>query len=168
MSDMIDIITGKLFLEECMRIEGLCAALYHFYSDIYEDIPDASRLWKKTALEDENHQKQFELALRLLSEAEFELSKERMKRAYSVNCNLVKFMKHVKSNKPEIMTAVAKAVELEEILADLHVHSSLNFKEESLQKLFKAMSKSDYDHVAALKRFWAILYLPQSEMEGGV
>lgn len=165
MCDMIDKITGKLFLEECMKIEGLCVDLYNFYSDIYDEIPGASTIWMKAALEDEKHQKQFELALRLVSETEFEVSKDNMKRAFLIYSNLIKFMKYVKGSKPEILIALSKAVALEEILENLHVHSSLKFREESMQNLFKAMSNNDRDHVAALKRYWTILYLPQSEME---
>lgn len=164
MCDMTDKTTRKYFLEKCMKIEGLCSALYHFYSYRYQDIPEASNLWKKTALEVENHQKQFELALRLLSETEFEVAEDRIQRAGLICYNLIKFMKYVKDNKLEILTALSKAVELEEMLTDLHVHSSLIFKDESMQNMFSAMRKVDCDHVAALKRYWAILSLPQCEM----
>jgi len=159
-------MTRKIFLEVCMEIEKLCADLYHYYSEIYQDIPDASGLWKKTALEEENHQKQFELALRLLGETEFEVPEESLERAYSVRNKFLNLIDHIKSTKPDLLTAVSKAVEMEENLADLHVHTSLNFKEESMQKLFKSMSEADHDHVAALKRYQTILYLPQSEMRG--
>lgn len=166
MSEMADLMSRKIFLEVCMGIETLCADLYHYYSEIYEDIPEASSLWKKTALEEENHQKQFELALRLLNETELEVSKESLKRAYSIQYKLLKLMDNIKSNKPELLTAVSKAVEMEGKLADLHAHTSLNFKEESMQKLFKALSEADRDHVTDLQRYQTILYLPQSEMEG--
>ena len=164
MSDTNNTIISKNFLEICVQIEERCAALYDFYSDIYEDIPDASFLWNKTARANENHQKQFELALRLLSETEFEVSKASLSRAYTIQSNLIQFMEYIKNNKPGILTAVSKAVELEERLAELHVQSSLNFKDKSIHNLFKAMSKTDYDPVAALKLYWTILYLPQCEI----
>jgi hypothetical protein len=66
MSEMTDVIASRTFLDVYMGIETLCADLYHFYSEVFEDIPEASRLWKKTALEEENHKRQFELALRLI------------------------------------------------------------------------------------------------------
>lgn len=166
MSETTDLMTRKAFLEVCMDIERLCADLYHFYSEIYEDIPEVSRLWKKTALEEENHQNQFGLALRLLNETEFEVSMDSLKRAYSIQDKLLKLMNHIKKTKPDLLTAVSKAVEMEETLADLHVHTALNFKEESMQKLFKSLSEADRDHVAALQRYSTILHLPQSEMVG--
>lgn len=166
MSEMTDVKTRKIFLEICMGIEGLCASLYHFYGKIFEDIPEAVRLWKNAALEEENHQKQFELALRLLSETEFEVSKDSLKRAYLIQYKLLRLINHIKIHKPDLLTAVSKAVEMEEKLADLHIHTSLNFKEESMQKLFRALGKADRNHVSDMQRYMTILYLPLCEMEG--
>jgi rubrerythrin len=140
--------------------------MYHFYSEIYEDVPEASSMWMKTALEEENHQKQFELALRLLNESEFEIPEDSLKRAYAIQYKLLKLMDHIKINKPELMTAVSKAVEMEDSLADLHVQTSLKFKDESMQNLFKSLSEADRGHVSDLQRYQTILNLPQSEMRG--
>jgi rubrerythrin len=164
MSEMTEMMTKKIFLDVCMGIEGLCAELYHYYSKIYEDIPEASGLWKKTALEEENHQRQFELVLRLWKETEFEVLDGSLKQAYSIQHKLLKFINNIKSTRPELLTAVTKAVEMEENLADLHAYTSLKFREESMQKLFKALSEADRDHVTDLQRYRTILSLPQSEM----
>jgi rubrerythrin len=166
MSEMTVMMSKKIFLEVCMGIEGLCADLYHHYSEVYEDVPEASHLWKKTAMEEENHKLQFELALRLMDENEFEISQDSLNRAYTIQYKLLRLMEHVKSNTPELLTAVTRAVEMEDNLADLHVHTSLNFKDRSLQKLFSALGEDDRSHVSALQRFQTILDLPHCEMEG--
>jgi rubrerythrin len=75
-------------------------------------------------------------------------------------------MEHIKTNRPELMTAVSKAVEMEESLADLHVHTSLKFKDKSLQNLFKSLSEADRGHVSDMQRYQTILDLPHSEMRG--
>lgn len=166
MSCLTETMTKNTFLEICMGIEGLCAELYHFYSTLYEDNPEASRLWKKAALEEENHQNQFGLAMRLLCETDFDILQHSLKRAYSIHDKLQKLIIHVKSNKPDLLTAVSEAVEMEEKLADLHAYTALNFRDDSLQRLFKALSDADSEHVAALQRYQAVLYLPQSDMHG--
>lgn len=150
MSESAVITPNESFLNVCICIEGLCAQLYHYYGTIYEDIPDASRLWKKTALEEENHQKQFELALRLISETEFEVSKANLKLAHSAHNKLLKLLTQSRNKKPEILTAVSKALEMEEYLAGLHASTSLQFREESMQNLFKALSEADHDHIAEM------------------
>jgi len=166
MNEMTDVMTRKIFLEVCMGIEARCAELYHYYSKIYEDIPEASALWKKTALEEENHQKQFELALRLLDDTEFEILNDSLTRAYAIQYKLLNLMNNIRSAKPELLTAVSKAIEMEEKLADLHIQTSLKFREESMQNMFKALSEADRGHVSDLQRYRSILYLPLSEMEG--
>lgn len=166
MSEQTDMMTKQEFLEVCMGIEQLCADVYHFYSKIYKEIPEASRLWKKAALEEENHQRQFKLALRLLPETEFVVPPDSLKQANSIQCKLLKFMDHIKSNKPDLLAAVSKAVEMEERLADLHARTALKFRDESLQKLFKVLSEADRDHVVDLQSSRTILFLPHCEMGG--
>lgn len=166
MADMGDVKSKQIYLEVCMGIERLCADMYHYYSEIYEENHDASRLWKTAALEEENHQRQFELALRLLNETEIDVPFGCLNRAYAIQYKLLKLTDHVRNNKPDLLTAVSKAVEMEEILADLHAHTALKFKDESLQKLFKALSEADHEHVAALQSYRTVLYLPHTEMTG--
>jgi rubrerythrin len=160
MSEMTIMVTKKAFLEVCIRIEGICAELYHYYSKIYEDIPEASRLWKKTALEEENHQRQFELALRLIDETEFGISKDSLKRVYAAHNRLLKLAGNLMNKKPELLSAVSKALEMEEKLADLHAYTALNFTDESMKNLFNALSDADRDHVADLQNYRTTLHLP--------
>ncbi|OGU13061.1 MAG: hypothetical protein A2076_07215 [Geobacteraceae bacterium GWC2_53_11] len=166
MSDMTDDMTKKVFLDVCAGIEKLCADLYHHYSTIYQDIPEAASLWKKTALEEENHQKQFELALRLWDETEFDVLNDSLKQAYTIQYKLMTFMNNIKSSKPDLLTAVSKAIEMEKKLAALHVNTALKFKEASMQDMFKALSEADNGHMADLQRYQSILSLPHCEMEG--
>ncbi len=166
MGKMAESKTNQVYLEVSMGIEGLCAGLYHHYGSICEDIPEAACLWKKTALEEENHQKQFGLALHLLHEIHLEILAGSLNRAHSIHYKLLKLMDHIKSNKPDLLTAVVKAIEMERNLADLHAHSSLNCKDDSLQRLFKSLSEADGDHVSDLLRYRTILSLPYSEMDG--
>src|SRR5450631_3361737 len=103
----------SLFLDLCAQNERLCADLYHYYSDLFLDSADISSLWKKTALEEENHQKQFELAFRLRDDCEFELTKD-LERALSIHHKLTSLLDHVHHNPPDIVSALQKAVEMEE------------------------------------------------------
>jgi len=164
MSELANMMINLTFLDVCKGIEGLCADMYHYYSRIYEDNPEASELWKKTALEEENHQLQFGLAMRLLYETEFEVMKDSLKHAKSIENSLQKFMEHIKAHKPDLLTAVSQAVEMEEKIAGLHVHTALTFRDGSVKRLFTALSDADHEHVAALQRYRTILSLPNSEM----
>ena len=154
-----------LFFDVCAKIEGLCAALYHFYSDIHRDHADVSRLWKKTALEEENHQKQFELAFRLRDDIEFDLNAD-IDRFYRIHQILSNLLAHVRQNPPDIVTALTKSIEMEERIADLHLESSVRFHDESIRKMFQALQEFDQDHVKSLRHCLAVVSLPKAEMAG--
>ena len=154
-----------LFLDACSNIEGLCAKLYHYYSDIFKDNEDVSQLWKKTALEEENHQKQFELALRIRDDVKFDLTAD-FDKTLRIQQKLNNLLGHVHMAPPDIETALVKAIEMEEVLAELHLDSSVNFHDETIRKMFQAFRDFDQDHVKSLKHCLAIITLSQSEMVG--
>ena len=153
-----------LFLDLCAQNERLCAELYHYYSDLFCENPDVSRLWKKTALEEENHQKQFELAMRLCKECDFELTQD-LERTLNVHQKFGRLLDHVRREPPNIVTALQKAIEMEEAISDLHMESVVRFKESSIHDLFHAMLQFDQGHVGSLKQMLAVVKLPQTEME---
>lgn len=154
-----------LFFDVCAKIEGLCATLYHYYSDLYKDDDDVSQLWKKTALEEENHQKQFELANRLRNDVGFDLDAD-LERIYRIHQKLVNLLEHVRRNPPDIVTALTRAIEMEESLSDLHLDSSVHFHDESIHKMFQALRDFDQDHVKSLRHCLLIQMLPKTEMTG--
>jgi rubrerythrin len=154
-----------LFFDVCAKIEGLCATLYHYYSDIHNDHAEVSRLWKKTALEEENHQKQFELAYRLREDIKFDLNAD-IDRCYRIHQILSNLLAHVRQNPPDIVMALTKAIEMEERIADLHLESSVRFHDESISNMFQALQAFDQDHVKSLRHCLAIMSLPKAEMAG--
>src|SRR6185369_4972947 len=52
-------------LEICRDVEVYVSELYYFFEESFRDTPDMGRLWKKTAMEEEDHAKQFVLAINL-------------------------------------------------------------------------------------------------------
>lgn len=154
-----------LFLDVCAQIEGLCAELYHFYSRVYTDNPDVVRLWKKTAMEEENHRNQINLAMRMRDEIE-SLLPNGLDVAYQIHHKLKHLVVGVKNNPPVLVTALKKSIEMEERLAFLHVESAVRFKDESIQKMFNALRAADREHITALRRQLAIESLAFTEMHG--
>jgi rubrerythrin len=154
-----------LFFDVCAKIEGLCATLYHYYSDVHRDNDDVSRLWKKTAMEEENHQKQFELAQRLRDETGIDLNAD-MDRIYRIHQKLDTLLNHVRQSPPDIVTALTRSIEMEESLADVHLDSSVRFHEESISRMFLALRDFDQDHVKSMRHCLAVMTLSKTEMVG--
>jgi rubrerythrin len=156
---------ATLFFDVCARIEGKCAELYHYYSDVHRSNEDVSKLWKKTALEEENHQRQFELAYRIREEAGFDLNVD-LDRTYKIYHKLNNLLDHVRKSPPDIATALTKAVEMEEALSELHLDSSVRFHDQSIRNMFQALREFDQDHVKSLRHCLAIVTLSTAEMAG--
>ena len=55
----------QALLEKCRKIELLNQELYTRFAETYHDVPEAVYLWRKTAVEEQNHAEQFSLALKL-------------------------------------------------------------------------------------------------------
>jgi rubrerythrin len=154
-----------LFFDICAKIEGMCAELYHYYSDIFQEVDEAAQLWKKTALEEENHKRQFELASRLSDDAIFEIEAD-FDKTYRIFHKLVNLLEHVRKQNPDLITALTKAIEMEEYLADLHMECSVRFNDKSVGDMFLAMRDFDQEHIKSLKRQLMVLMLPHSMMTG--
>lgn len=162
MSERIMRVTNRSFLEVCMVIERLCAELYCHYGRTCEATPEAALLWKKAAMQKENQQRLYELALRLLNEIEFDVSGDSLKRASLIQQRLLTFIGDCRSETPELATAVATAVELEEELAALRMNTSLHFRDESLGRLFRALNDVGRYYVGELQRIQAVRSLSSS------
>lgn len=154
-----------LIFEECSKIEARFAELYHYYSELFSDNRDAAELWQKVADEEENHLRQFEFADRLYRWADFTVNVQiaRVRRVCEKMDALLEF---VRRNPPHLETALRKSIEMEELLADLHMTSAVMFADENTQNLFKAMAKSEKDHIESIKRYLTILELSHTDMNG--
>lgn len=154
-----------LIFSICAKIEAGFAELYHYYSELFSEDPDVSALWKKVAAEEENHARQFDFADRLYRNADFNVTVDagRPQRVFEKLCSL---LEHVRQNPPALETALVRAIEMEEVLADLHMATAVKFADESIQKMFIAMSGSDREHIQSLRRYLTVLKLSHTEMNG--
>jgi len=155
----------SLLFDLCKDIEGLVAQLYHFYSDYFKDNVEISRMWKKTAMEEENHHLQFALAQRIAGDIICSANVD-LDMIADTKDKLSKLVSAVIKNPPDLVTALSRAVEMEEKLADLHASTVVNFADAETQNMFKAMIGFDQEHVETLRRYLAITTLNKAEMAG--
>jgi rubrerythrin len=139
-------------LEICRDIEVTCSELYHYFEEIFSNTPNISLLWRKTALEEENHANQFVLALKLRRQGVVQSVNLDVSTAEEILSRIKQMNGEVRVKKPSIADALLLAIELEEDLSEYHLSTIALFEEESHKKLFEAMMKNDHDHVADLKR----------------
>jgi len=146
MSDMAAV------LKTCSQIEGKVAEIYHFFSDLHRENAELSVLWRKTALEEENHMYQFQLAARI-SRGTVAGTRIDAGKAQAA-LNMVESLQERLQEKPPTFAGALKfAVELEEKLSAFHLENAVIFDNDQAESLFRAMMANDRDHVAALQSF---------------
>jgi len=137
-------------LEICRDIELANAALYHYFAELFSREDELAALWSKTALEEENHAKQFVLGIKM--------RKEQIVDSLSIDGSMAKDMLNfvmslsakARTNPPDRVEALGIAINLEERLAGFHMTTVSGFADNNLKKFFAAMMKTDDHHVEKL------------------
>lgn len=145
-------INDQLLLEKCRTIELLNQELYTRFAETYADIPEAVYLWRKTAVEEENHAEQFTLALKMRKCLQMQ-STITLDTADKLIARLRNVIERLPSNRLSLIEALEFAIKLEQYLVKFHLSCVASFKDESFQKLFNAMMASDQGHIAAIEAF---------------
>lgn len=141
-------------LEICRDVELSCAKLYRYFAEIFSSHQEMAELWSKTVREEENHARQFVLAIRLCEEQIIETLSIDGRTAKNM-LNIVKSLHdEARKNKPSLLDSLRTAIKLEEDLAAFHMTTAVNFAEGNHKKLFSAMMNADKDHVEELREFY--------------
>lgn len=143
--------TNRQILELCRQIETKCSELYRFFAKVHESNPELKKLWLKTADEEDNHALQFQTALRMLNDLVEKLRVDGQ-RVQSALEFIQKVLDEAKTAAPSPKKALEQAIQLEETLADLHMHQAGEFKNEADQQMFKAMMAADRQHLELLRQ----------------
>ena len=143
-------------LKTCAAIERECAGLYHWLSDLFYDDRKVSTLWKKTALEEENHESQFLLAEKL-ADGILAVPLIDLSTVIAQLERLRTLRRELEENPPGLIQALETAISIEEELDGFNLEKILLFSNEDHRKMFGAMMAHDRDHAESLKRFFAEL-----------
>lgn len=143
-------------LHICYKIEKTYAELYRYFSNIYLNNPQVSKLWGKTAVEEDNHADQFKMASRLLGSGIKSL-KINVNEANAVLTEVQSIYEKVQKSPPTINKALLLAIKLESSLSNYHMDSISNFDDKHFAQLFTSMMSSDQNHIQSLKKAYNCL-----------
>jgi rubrerythrin len=139
-------------LERCREIELTCADLYRFFAQLFIDEAEYSALWRKTAMEEENHASQFTLAQSISRHGTIKDLNAGLREAEGALQLVRSLMAKAKEAKPSMLAALEAAIALEERLSAFHTTTVANFTSESHAKMFQAMMQTDSDHIGSLRQ----------------
>lgn len=144
-------VSDSHILDICCKFEEACADLYRYFSKIYDDNPQISALWEKTAMEEDSHAEHFRLAYRLQGSG-IKTLKIDLYKATTILTKIQSIYETVQKSPPTLKEAFRFAIKLEESIADYHMNTIATFDDENLERLFSSMMRNDKYHVLMLKK----------------
>ncbi|MCX7770498.1 MAG: hypothetical protein N2202_05385 [Proteobacteria bacterium] len=141
----------NFLLNICKKMEFLMARLYEHFSEVFKDDEELYKLWRKMVIEEENHVKHFELAMKVSSDVIENLSidKRELTERYT---KIQEIIDEVRKKMISLDEAIDLAISLEENFEDIHVSMISKFKNPSYKKLFSSMKSCDEAHIEILKQ----------------
>jgi rubrerythrin len=146
-----------VFLDTCWEVENISAELYHFFADHFIDDPWVSRLWRKTAKEEESHARQVLLAKKLMESIVW-VSIESWRNASLAREEVKQIASSAQKFPPTLKDALLLGLQCEYSMDYLHMQNALLMKEKASNDMFKAMMNQDRGHI---RRLEAALYRMQ-------
>lgn len=152
MSQLTKLLLSELsVLDTCSEIEDTVAILYRYFSRLYKDNENISKLFFKTALEEDEHANQFRLASRLYG-AGMKSVKSDPQQVESILKRIQSVYDAVKKTPPSMNDALALSVKFEMALSGFHMNSIVVFDDPNISNLFFSMRKNDDAHVQMLQQ----------------
>lgn len=144
-------MSDQRILQLCKEVEMLCYESYILFADHFAADPPVRELWLKTAAEELNHARQFDVALRLgkallfqpnLSLATAEQAKEK----------LLAILRQCRLTPPSLKVALEGAIAMEKGLSGFHMDCAVSVADAGMRKVFEGMMKADNEHLETLER----------------
>jgi hypothetical protein len=139
-------------LDVCRDIRLMCAELHHYYADLFVGDRAAMLFWKRTALGEENHAKEFDLIAKL----------RRQKIIHSIHCDLIdaeialiylqSLIEKTKQIFPSFAEALETSIKLEEKLSRFHLQNIVKFADPSFCNQFTKVIQADQERIALFKK----------------
>jgi rubrerythrin len=138
-------------LDTCAAIEAVGADIYWYFAKCYADTPGIRELWEKTAREEENHAKQFQLASRLHGEGIASL-KSNDSRVKHILDKIRSIFENVRKSPPPLVEALRFSIKMEYALSEFHMNEMAIFEDRKIAQLFESMMNNDRDHIRMLEQ----------------
>jgi hypothetical protein len=139
------------FLDACQEMEQRAADLYHLLADQFRHERGVGRLWRKTALEEENHARQVKLA-RIMVQDIVGINLDSWRNISRIKEEIGSLLRQYSTSPPKLLDALCTAIEFEEKMEIFHMHNAIYLREKAGNDLFVAMMKEDRDHADALRK----------------
>lgn len=150
-SDVKLSVTETGILDRCAQIEEMVGDIYRYFGKHFIEDDALSRLFFKTALEEDEHASQFKLASRLHG-AGMKSVKTDLQGIESIQAMIQSVFDRVQQTPPAKKAALELAMKIEATLGEYHMNSIVVFEDPGLSTLFSSMRGNDHEHYLMLQK----------------
>lgn len=140
----------SLFLDTCSEVETITAEMYYFFAAHFSAERELSQLWKKTAMEEENHARRVGLAKKMIESISW-VNLDAWRSAYLARKLIRQIATAVQKSPPSATDALTLALHCEKRMHHLHMQNAILLKENAGNSMFKAMLQEDRGHIVMLE-----------------
>ena len=137
-------------MEVCQAVELCCAELYQFFAYLFKDDREKFLLWKRSAMEAENHARLFALVGKL-RRSNMEFMQQELVEADVALYYVQALVEKVKSSPPPMDDALTIAIGLKRRIRAFMRENIIKFANQSCEKSFLAMTNSDSSYLESFQ-----------------
>ena len=151
-------------LEVCRDIRFMCAELHHYYAELFVEDRAALLFWKRTALGEENHAKEFDLIVKLRRQHVIKSSRsDLLLDAKIALIYLQSIIERTKQNLPSFAEALKTSVNIEEKLTRFHLQNIVTFSDPCFPKQFTRLIQAEQERKESFKKAYDQLLTHQPD-----
>jgi rubrerythrin len=150
-------------LDVCREIRLVCAELHHYYADLFVNDRAALLFWKRIAMGEENHAKEFDLIAKLRRQNLVHSFRSDLLDAEIALIYLRSLIERTKQNPPSLAEALRTSIKLEEKLSPFHLQNIVKFVDSSFRKQFTGLIQAEQERIASLRKAYEKLLAPASD-----
>jgi hypothetical protein len=151
-------------LDVCRDIRLACAELHHYYADLFVEDRASLLFWKRTALGEENHAKEFTLIVKLRRQHVIKsFRSDLLLEAKIALIYLQSIIERAKQNPPSFAEALKTSIDLEEKLSRFHLQNVVKFTDPCFPKQFTGLIQADQERITSFRKAYDQLLSPQPD-----
>ena len=146
------------FFKICISIEKTIGTIYRQLSETVPCDRELQSIWLKMADEEDQHALDLSFAARLTADDGFLPKPHIMTKVERMHQFVNQALVKAKAGEFTAKTAVDLSLKLENEFLAIHIYAAVDFKDESMRRMFAAMVRGDEEHCQAIRNYHANHY----------
>jgi len=138
------------FMDTCYEIESSCAEMYFLFAKQFTADVKISRLWNKTAMEEEYHALHVQMAKKMVTSINW-VCLESWRNATAALDMVKQFSCSVRESPPTLRDAMLMALSCEYRMESLHMQNAILVEDKCSNSMFKVLIEADHGHIVMLQ-----------------